>query len=104
MDQDIRIDSKADAGISLSGISEDRDNLTRSRSWNIIRCNDLGAIFQGDILSIFDLTKEWTKRNPCCLELVCVERPFEIFLHDSVTHAENGVVQSFRINCEFISF
>ena len=28
MDEDIRIDSKADAGISLSGISKDRDNLT----------------------------------------------------------------------------
>ena len=31
MDQDIRIDSKADAGIRLSGISKDRDNLTRPR-------------------------------------------------------------------------
>ena len=104
MDQDIRIDPEADAGISLSGISEDRDNLTRPRGWNIIRCNDLSAIFQGDILAIFDLTKERSKWDARCLELVCVECPFQVLLHDPVTHTENGVVQSFRINREFIGF
>ena len=104
MDQDIRIDSKADAGIRLSGISEDRDNLTRPRGWNIIRCNDLSPIFQGDILAIFNLTKERPKGNTRCLQLICVQCSFEVFLHDPVTHTENGVVQSLRINRKFIGF
>ena len=54
-------------------------------------------------MAIFDLTKEWSKRNPCCLEFVCIEGPFQILLHDAVADTEDGVVQGLGIDRELIS-